>query len=299
MRSEIARHAPEVPDRGIAFRGDEVDHDARCLVLCLGVVAALAGMRYTHFDQHMARWGETADLPAVHRYIVGQAVATQGHAPERRRHDVFHVPGGDHFVAGDGGHRRCLVDLLLADAGRVHIGFMGEVHEVVDHQAVVATDVEQPAAVGPLIIHRPFQMRNQRRVGLRLVAGPDPDEAIALDGRKGLVAGEATHPLARHRHGLAVATHHQAVVAAHQVAVLDIAQRQRCAAVRAEVLDGGYLVLSGAVEHDFFPADLPAQGFGGDFVGGAGDVPGVFRVHGRLSGFCFYLMDPLRLRWAC
>jgi hypothetical protein len=56
-------------------------------------------MGHADFDQHMAGRGEAADLPAVHRHIVGQAVATQGHAPERRGHDVFHVPGGDHFVA--------------------------------------------------------------------------------------------------------------------------------------------------------------------------------------------------------
>ncbi|MNE39858.1 hypothetical protein D3C80_1338340 [compost metagenome] len=64
--------------------------------------------------------------------------------------------------------------------------------------------------------------------------------------------------------------------------------------MRAEVLDGGYLVLAGAVEHDFFPADLPAKGFGGDLIGGAGDVPGVFGVHGRLSRVLFLFNGSIR-----
>jgi hypothetical protein len=38
----------------------------------------------------------------------------------------------------DGGDGRGLVDFLLADAGGVHVGFVGQVHQVVDHQAVVA-----------------------------------------------------------------------------------------------------------------------------------------------------------------
>ncbi len=50
-----------------------------------GVVAALAGMRHADFDHHVAGRREAADLPAVHRHVVGQAVAAQGRLPERRR----------------------------------------------------------------------------------------------------------------------------------------------------------------------------------------------------------------------
>jgi len=176
----------------------------------------------------------------------------------------------------------------------MHVGFVGQVHQVVDHQPVVALDVEQPAAIGPLIVVGPFQVMDQRRVGQGLVAGPDPDETVALHRGEGLVAGEAAHPLAGHFHGLAVAAHHQAVITAYQVAVLDIAQGQRRAAMGAEILDGGYPTFMGAVEHHVFAADLPAQGLALQFIGGAGNVPGILGVHDVSPGVCcFYLMDPL------
>ncbi|MNF83671.1 hypothetical protein D3C84_659980 [compost metagenome] len=224
MGIEIARHAPEVPDRRLGFRGNEVDHDARGLVLRLGVVTALAGVGHPHLDQHVAGWTEAADLPAVHRHVVGQVVATQGHAPERRRHDVFHVPRGDHLVTLDGGDRRRFIDLFLADARGVHVGFVGEVHQVIDHQPIVAIDVEQPAAVGPLLADRPFQMMDQRRVSLVLLPGPDPDETVTLFNGVGLVARKTPYALPRHFDGLAVTAHDQAVVTTDQVAVFNIAQ---------------------------------------------------------------------------
>ncbi|MNE90016.1 hypothetical protein D3C80_1874890 [compost metagenome] len=103
---------------------------------------------------------------------------------------------------------------------------------------------------------------------------------MALDHGEGLVAGEAPHPLARHGDGFAITAHDQPVVAAHQVAVFDKAQRQGRAAVRAKIFHRSDAVFVATVEHDLFPANLPAQGLLGDFVRGAGDVPGVFRVHG-------------------
>ena len=55
-RIEIARHAPEVPHRRLGFRRQEVDDDARRLVLPIRVVAALACVRDTDFD-HDVRGG--------------------------------------------------------------------------------------------------------------------------------------------------------------------------------------------------------------------------------------------------
>src|SRR5213596_3202511 len=54
LRVEVARHAPEVPDRGLGLGRDEVDHDARGLDLLIGLVAALARHRHAHFDHHVA-----------------------------------------------------------------------------------------------------------------------------------------------------------------------------------------------------------------------------------------------------
>jgi hypothetical protein len=209
-------------------------------------------------------------------------VAAQRGLPERRRHDVFHEAAGDHFLALDLGRHRRFVDFLLADAGRVHVGLVGQVHQVVDHQAVLAVDVVQAATVGPFRILGPFQVVDGGRIGQRLVARPDPDEAVALFDRVAADAGEAAHALARHADRLAFAAHFQAVVAAHQVAVTDKAQRQRRAAVRAEILDRGDLAFLAAIKHDFFAADLAAQRFSVDLVGRAGHVPGVLREHACL-----------------
>lgn len=101
---------------------------------------------------------------------------------------------------------------------------MGQVHQVVDHQAVIALDVKQPAAVRPLVTHCPLQVMYQRRVGKGLIAGPYPDKAIAFNRGKGLVARKTTHPLPGHFDGLTVSPHDQAVIAAYQVAIFDITQ---------------------------------------------------------------------------
>jgi hypothetical protein len=75
VRVEVASHAPEVPDRGLGLRGDEVDHHGRHLVRLVGLVAAVAGMRDADLDQHVAGRREAADLPSVHRHVVGQVGA--------------------------------------------------------------------------------------------------------------------------------------------------------------------------------------------------------------------------------
>src|SRR5690606_33499159 len=216
---EAARHAPEVPVAGAGLGGDEVDHDAGGLHRVRRLVAAVAGQGHADLDHDVAGQGEVADLPAVHRLVVGQAVGAQRGAPERRRHDVLYEAAGHHFLADHArGHRR-LVDLLLADAGGVDVGLVGEVHEVVDHQPVVGLHVVQAAAVGPVRAFRPLEVGQGVGRGERGVAGPDPDEAVALEHRVTADAREAADALLRHRHGAAVAAHHQAVVAAHQLAL--------------------------------------------------------------------------------
>ncbi|MNN47123.1 hypothetical protein D3C81_1615290 [compost metagenome] len=106
----------------------------------------------------------------------------------------------------------------------MHVGFVGQVHQVVDHQPIVAIDVEQPAAVGPFIADCPLQMMDQCRVSLVLLPGPDPDETVSLFNGVGLVARKTPDALPRHFDGLAVTAHDQAVVATDQVAVFNITQ---------------------------------------------------------------------------
>ncbi|OBX34751.1 hypothetical protein A8U91_03811 [Halomonas elongata] len=214
----------------------------------------------SHLDQHVTRRREAADLPAIHGHVVSQAIAAQGRLPEGGRRDVVHVASGRHLVALDLGFGGGFLDFRLADAGGMYISLMGQVHEVVDHQAIIAVDVVEPAAVGPGRVVGPVQLGNQGGIGLVRVAGPDPYEAMTLFHRVGANAREAAHPLAGHAGTLAVAAHLQAVIAADQLAVAHETQRQRRTTVGAEILHGRHASFVAAKEDDRFVADGTSSG---------------------------------------
>ncbi|EWS62703.1 hypothetical protein Y695_04066 [Hydrogenophaga sp. T4] len=221
-----------------------------------------------------------ADLPAVHRLVVGQAVHAQRHLPERRRLDAGHVAFGDHVLAIHPRLARHFVDLLLPDAGRVHVGLVRQVHQVVDHEPVVAGDVVQAAAVGKGGVVLPLELRHQRGVGERGVARPDPDETVCFVHREALNGRKRPHALARHRDGLAVAAHGQTVVTADQGIALHLAQRQRRAAVGAEIEHRGHQAGAVAEQGHGLLADAPAERpVGGDLFAAGSDVPGVEGEH--------------------
>jgi hypothetical protein len=175
------------------------------------------------------------------------------------------------------------VDLLLPDAARMHVCLVREVHQVVDHQPVIALDVVQAAAVRPLGMPGPGAMMDRRGVRLRAVARPDPHEAMALDDRKRPYRRKSAHALQRHRDRLAIRAHLEPVIAAHQPAFHDAPERQRRAAMRAPVLDRRDAAFRTAKEHDALAADLPAERPVVDLVRRAGDVPGVRGEHGAGS----------------
>ena len=281
LRIEVPGHAPEVPGRGLGFRCDEVDDGAGRFDLGVCIEAALARVRHTYIDQHVAWRIEAADLPPVHWNIVGQVVSAQACAPERRRHDAFHVALGDGAVSIHPRFGRRLIDLLLTDGVRVQVSLVGQVHEVVDHEPVIAFDVVQPTAVGPLGVIGPGQMVDLGGVGLLRIARPDPDKTVALHHGIRPYGGEATHALAWHGYRLAIATHLQTVVATNQFAVFDLAQRQRSTAVGAKVFDGGHLVLGATEEHDGLATNLAAEGLSIDFAGHSAHVPSVLGKHNR------------------
>ena len=266
-------------DAGFGLWGDEVHHHAVGFVLGGGFVAALACQGHAHFNQHMTGRREAADLPAVHQLVIGQIVCPQRHLPKRWGLDVLHETTGHHLVAIHRGLTGGFVNFGLANAGGVHIGFVRQVHQVIDHQAVIAGNVIMPAAVGPVRIFKPFKHGHGRFIGQVGVARPDPNKTVTLDHRKTLDRRKAAHPLAWHGHGLSVATHLQAVVTADQFAIAHFAQRQRGAAVRAEVFDGCDFVFKAAKESNAFTTDLACQRLVRQFVGLTGHVPGVFQKH--------------------
>ena len=184
----------------------------------------------------------------------------------------------------DLGAMQSLMDFLTAHCCQgVPIGLVGEVHEVVDHQAIVTSHMVKAAAIGPVGAVGPVQSGQERGVGPLGLARPDPDEAVALDHRVGADGGKGAHTLAGHGFGASVATHDQAVVAANQLALADAAQGEGGATVGAKVFQGRHLALTGAVENDGLATDHAAQGLVRDLVGGAGDIPGVLGIHERLQ----------------
>ena len=81
---------------------------------------------------------------------------------------------------------------------------MRQVHEIVDHEPVVALDMDGSPVAGPSSILIPVQVRDQRRIGERRIARPEPDEAMPLLDRKGTHAGGRIDGLLR-RHERAAA----------------------------------------------------------------------------------------------
>ncbi|MNY55602.1 hypothetical protein D3C86_1915920 [compost metagenome] len=59
----------------------------------------------------------------------------------------------------------------------------------------------------------------------------------------------------------------------------------------AKILDGGNAPFMASIENDFLTAYLPPKGLASDLVGGAGDIPGVFRIHANLRSR-LVVMDP-------
>ena len=240
-------------------------------------------MGHAHIYHHVTGRGEAANLPAVHRHVIGQVVATQGQLPKGRCLDVFHKAAGDDFVPLHTGFTGGFVNFFLANAGGVHIGFVRQVHEVVDHQAVIALDVKQSAAISPVRAIGPFQGVFFLLVGLRGVAWPYPNKAVALQHGVTFDGWKTAHPLPRHVHGLAVVTHFQAVIAAHQLALAHLPQRQRRAAVRTKVFQGMHLPLCPPVKHNSLAANGASQRFFVNFIRHTGHIPSVFGKGGRFG----------------
>ena len=151
-------------------------------------------------------------------------MGTHGHLPKRRRIDTLHESAGDNRVAlGDGATGR-FVNFSLANAGGMHIGFMGEVHQVVDHQAVVTRNVVLPSPVGPSRIVKPFKDGHFVGIYFGSIARPDPDKPVTLNDRKTFDRLKSSDLVTRHAEGVAIATHDEAMIATDQLPIADAAQ---------------------------------------------------------------------------
>jgi hypothetical protein len=79
--------------------------------------------------------------------------------------------------------------------------------------------------------------------------------------------------------GLSVTSHDEPVISANELPLDDATQRQRSAAMRAEVLDRGDLALGAAIENDALVADRPSSGLSSISLG----------VHATYQAFLGYM----------
>src|SRR5262249_13527481 len=132
---------------------------------------------------------------------------------------------------------------------------MGEVEQVVDHELIVARDVEIPGHAGPLGIVVLVIVGN--KIGLRgFFSHPDPNEAVTLERRK--MPGVKTvrnRCVARNMGADAIAIETDSVIAALDIVAADFAARQRREAVGATVAQNADPAVLPAKDHHALIAD--------------------------------------------
>ena len=232
-----------------------------------------AGARrgYADIDGDRARHLEIDDLPAID--IAGLA---ELRAPERRRLDIAHPAGDGRGAIGMGRLERRFGDRIVADAGRVHEGLVRQVHQIVEHQAIVAFDVNGLAVAFPFRIVVPVQVRHLGRVGERGIARPHPYETMLLDHREGTHAGRRIDGLLRRHEGAAaMRVENQPVIAAHHLVAAQLSLRERQQPMPAGVFQRHRTAVLPAIEHHLLVADRAGKQGAAKLMVPHRGVPGV------------------------
>ena len=169
-------------------------------------------------------------------------------------------------------------DVVVADAGAVHEGLVGEVHQIVDHEAIIAFHMNGLAVAGPGGIVVPVHVGHQRRVGQRRIAHPEPDEAMPLDHGIGAHAGRGVDGFLRgHEGAAALRIVFQAVIAADDRVAVEPPLGQRHQPVPAGILQRADLAIGLAVHHDMLAADRAGKQRVLEIDVPGGGVPGIER----------------------
>ena len=225
----VARKSPKIMAGVVGLWRDGVQHKA---VHAFAAVASATGfgrrtrasLSHAHINVHRAGRFKPDDLPAVNLALVAPRFFDLP-GPERGRVDVFHPAGDGGGTVAMGGNKRRLGHRAVANAGAVDKGLVGQVHQVVNHQAVVTFDVNHLAVAGPLGIVVPVHVRDQGRVSLGRVTRPHPDKTVTFKHRKAAHASRGVQRfLAGHVHTAALRVVHQAVVAAGDFIALQVAK---------------------------------------------------------------------------
>ena len=123
---------------------------------------------------------------------------------------------------------RGLGDVLVTDARCVDERLVGQVHQVIDEQSVVAFGVHGLPIAFPFRIVVPMHVRHQRWIGQRGVARPYPDETMAFDIRERFHACRwVEFVLRRHARAFTVAVKGEAVIPANDLIPVKPAKGKR------------------------------------------------------------------------
>ncbi|MNT08681.1 hypothetical protein D3C72_1434300 [compost metagenome] len=157
------------------------------------------------------------------------------------------------------GHEGGLGHGVLTDGRAVHEGLVRQVHQVVEHQLVVAVGVDHLAVAGPFGIVVPVQVGDVGRVGQGGIAHPHPDETVLLDRRIATNAGGGVDGLLRrHMGATTIAVEPQAVIAADHLVADQTALGQGQHPVPAAVGQNHRTAVSAAI-HDQVPVTQGAR----------------------------------------
>lgn len=245
---------PETPEVvGAAGRGGR--HGIERVAVDAGAPVTLRGTgpgrRDTDIDGDRRGSGVADDLPPVDGPLVVRVLAAQLHAEEGWRLDSPHPPGERDRMVVVGHVGFGFRELVVGEAVGVQELLVGEVHEVVEDQPVVAVDSDGPAVPGPLRIVVPVQVRNEIGIGHRGIAQPDPDEPVPLHDRvRSDRGGGVERLLGRHPGAAAMGPEGEAVVATDHLVTVQLAHRQRHETVPAGIGHRHRVPGSGAVQHE-------------------------------------------------
>jgi hypothetical protein len=160
---------------------------------------------------------------------------------------------------------------------------MGQVHEIVDEELIIAFDLRGAPLENPLWIRAPGKLRNPGFIGEFGSADPNPNEPMPLhDGIDADSRISVNARLTGHPDTLPARIEFKSVVLADEMIFLEIALRKGQEAVRATILEGTESAICLAIENQGFATNDAGKWGMFDFVIPGNGVPEVTQEHGGL-----------------
>ena len=209
------------------------------------------------------------------------AVDTSGPAemlrPKRRRVDIDHPPGNRRRAVCMRDIERRTGNRFISDAANMDVGLVRQVHQVVDHQTIVAfKTVKGTAFADPVGAVIPMEIRQLGRIREFGISRPHPDKTMPLDGRVCTDAGSRIDGFLRGHVGAASGgIEYEAVISADDLIVLETTHRKWKQPVPAGVFKCCYRTVSAAIKHYVLVANGAGHEFLLDLMAPSYGIPGV------------------------